>query len=445
MNPIVRTKAGTFEGVIEQDCVVFKGIPYAKPPIKDLRFAAPQEPERLEGIYKADHYPNRCPQIDWSDPNNLYKKEFYDEAIYATPLSEDCLYLNIWIPKEPQTQKLPVAFYIHGGGFMGGTGHEKEFRTNAYAKRDIILVSINYRLGVLGFFSHPWVYEEDPIACGNYGILDQLAALKWVGENIEAFGGNPQNITIFGQSAGAMSVQTLLSTPMAKGKFQKAIMQSASGYPSVLHKDIRLEESFETGFEIVKSTQVVTLEELRAVSLEQLLKIQDQLCQKSMQSGSGLVFAPVMNGYMLSDSHNELVAQGRTIDVPTMIGSTRNDITVTEEEALQENSNLQKSCVGWSLAQEKLGREPSYVYFFRRALPGDNAGAFHSSELWYMFGTLEQCWRPWLPEDFILSEKMLDYWTSFMKNGSPNCPEQSKWRPCRSADPYVMVFDVDKK
>ena len=174
-------------------------------------------------------------------PPSLYGKEFYTDTVFATPVSEDGLYLNIWVPDRECTAPLAVAVYIHGGGFMGGCGHEVEFRTNAYAAKDVILVTINYRLGMFGFLAHPWLAEEDDVACGNYGIMDQIAALNWVRENIAAFGGDPDNITIFGQSAGCMSVQTLLSTPYARGKFAKAILQSGAGYPVIIQPEVPLE------------------------------------------------------------------------------------------------------------------------------------------------------------------------------------------------------------
>ncbi|MCM8709930.1 carboxylesterase family protein [Clostridium sp. SYSU_GA19001] len=439
---VVKTKLGLIEGVREDGCIVFKGIPYAKPPIGDLRFSAPKPLAPFEGIYKADHFGNRSPQTEWDLPDNFFKKEFYSDSIYATPIDEDCLYLNIWVPDKEVTEKLPVAFYIHGGAFSGGTGHELEFRTNAYAKRDVILVTINYRCGLLGFFAHPWVYEEDAAACGNYGILDQIAALNWVRDNIAEFGGDADNITIFGQSAGAISVQTLLSSTYTKGKFSKAIIQSGGGYPKILDEDITLDEAFTFGNRIVELSGVSSLYELRKLPMEKILQLQKQIVAEVMQAGKGLIYKPVMNGYVVEDSYDNLAAGGRTHDVPVMIGSTRHDITVTEKEAKECNSRLQQGCLGWSLMQEKLGRKPAYVYYFKRCMPGDNAGAFHSAELWYMFGTLKNCWRPLTDKDYELSEKMLDYWTNFMKKGNPNSINLPEWKPCSEKNPFVMEFDV---
>lgn len=439
---LIITKYGPIEGIREEGCIVFKGIPYAKPPIGNLRFAAPGEPKPFKGIYKADHFGNRCPQIQWNSPQDIYKKEFYNESVYATTISEDSLSLNIWVPDKACDEKLPVAFYIHGGAFLGGTGHELEFRTNAYAQRNVILVTINYRLGLLGFFAHPWVYEEDATACGNYAVLDQIAALKWVRMNIAEFGGDPDNITIFGQSAGAMSVQTLLSTSYTKGMFSKVIIQSAGGYPSILQRDISLEEGFEIGKRVVELAGISSLQELRDLPIEHILEIQESIIMESMQAGKGLPFAPVINGHVLENGYNWLAENAKTHDVPTMIGSTRHDIMVTEEEIRNCNSKMKQSCIGWSFMQEKIGRVPSYVYYFRRDLPGDTSGAFHSSELWYMFGTLKNCWRPMTDGDYDLSSRMMGYWTNFMKTGNPNDGILGEWKTCSSKDNFVMELDV---
>lgn len=468
----VMTKYGKLEGVCEDGCVVFKGVPYAMAPVGELRWRAPKPPVSWSGTLKADHYGSRCAQVERFDDASFYKKEFYNDEIYATPISEDGLYLNIWVPEEAlgqadggasqagvfhqggaqQTdgaaagakvpQKLPVAFYIHGGAFMGGCGHELEFRTNAYAKKGVILVTINYRLGVFGFLAHPWLVKEDGAACGNYGIMDQIAALTWVQENIAAFGGDPENITIFGQSAGCMSVQTLLSTPYAKGKFAKAILQSGAGCPVTIQREVPLEAALEVGQRVAKEAGADTLEALRAVPTERLYDIQGQIMMEMMMSGKGLAFTPVQNGIFRTAPYDELTRTGQTHNVPTMIGSTKNDITVTEDEVKKGYSRFQENCKGWALEMEKVGHQPSYVYYFTRELPGDDAGAFHSSELWYMFGTLGQCWRPMTEADFELSRRMVSYWTNFMKNGGPGGEGLPEWPPCTAKNPFEMVFDI---
>ena len=201
MLQIVQTKAGKIAGTVEEYAAVFKGIPYAEPPVGEWRFRRPETVRAWEGIFQADKFPKRALQLK-GDPNEtFYTKEFYQDPVYQTEVSEDCLYLNIWVPLKRQAAPFPVAFFIHGGAFNHGTGHEVEFRTQEYARRGIILVTINYRLGLAGFLAHPLLQQEDALACGNYGILDQMKALEWVRENIGAFGGDPVNITIFGRSS----------------------------------------------------------------------------------------------------------------------------------------------------------------------------------------------------------------------------------------------------
>lgn len=202
---LVTTKNGKIEGIQEEGYSVFKGIPYAKAPIGELRWKAPQPLDNWDGVLKADCFKAKSMQEVHEDP--FYDKEFYDDPSFSVNISEDSLYLNIWTPADKAEEKLPVAFWIHGGAFMGGYGSEKEFDGEALCKKGVILVTINYRVNIFGFLAHPWLSAENEKGIsGNYGTLDQLMALKWVYDNIENFGGDKENITVFGQSAGAMSV-----------------------------------------------------------------------------------------------------------------------------------------------------------------------------------------------------------------------------------------------
>lgn len=438
-NIIVKTKYGLIKGVKEKESYVFKGVPYAKPPVGELRFKAPEKPDNFNGVYDATEFKNRSAQSESGNPHDFYTKEFYMDKVYKTPISEDSLYLNIWTPLEKSSEKYPVFFYIHGGAFMGGTGHEIEFRTDAYAKEGIILVTINYRVGALGFLAHKWL-EDDMKSIGNFGILDQMEALDWVKENIESFGGDPNNITICGQSAGAMSVETLLCSRMADGKYNKAIIQSAGGYPQVLANGITLEEAYLIGERVVNHLNVESLEELKKVSMEEILEAQKQVTKEAIESGKGIPFVPVINGNVLTEKIDESVENGHANKVPMIIGSTKLDITVTKEEAESENSKFHKSCIDWSLMNEKVNDNPCYVYYFKRDLPGDDNGAFHSSELWYMFGTLGECWRPMEEEDYNLSREMLSYWGNFIKSGDPNSKGLSRWEKCIKNNEFVKRF-----
>ncbi|MBN2222982.1 MAG: carboxylesterase family protein, partial [Vallitaleaceae bacterium] len=234
---IVNTKYGQIEGITIDGCEVFKGVPYAKPPIGPLRFQKPMKPEAWEGIYQAHHFQARSMQ--GPDRGGFYHKEFYSNPDFSVPMSEDCLYLNLWIPNKKlhseANSKLPVAIYVHGGAFLGGAGSNLPFVCNKLAEAGVIVITLNYRLGGFGFLCHPLLgVEGENEAGGNYGLWDQIAAISWVKENIEAFGGDSSNITVFGQSAGAMSLQTLALTESAEGLFQRMILQSGGGYKNPL-------------------------------------------------------------------------------------------------------------------------------------------------------------------------------------------------------------------
>jgi len=427
---IIKTSKGFIQGIVKDNHIIYKGIPYAKPPVGDLRFSPPVENEVWEGTYLAYEFGSKPMQSEHGD--EFYDKEFYDDNSFKTKVSEDCLYLNIWTPKNFEGGKLPVAIWIHGGAFLGGCGNEKEFDGEEYCKRDVILVTINYRLGPFGFLVHPWLMEEssDGVA-GNYGILDQIQALKWVYENISAFGGNPENITVFGQSAGSMSVQVLVSSELTKDMISKAIFQSAGGYKSPFNRDLKMEDAIISGKEVVKNAGVKSLEELRSLSAEDIMVASEPTIIKGFMEGMKLPFIPVIDGKVLKDTYENLVDRGEVKKIPYIVGSNRDDLFVQVVE--DEQDVVYQACVNWCKKTSKDNNESSYAYYFKRELPGDDAGAFHSAELWYMFGTLNRAWRPWEKIDFELSNQMLDLWTEFMKKGT--C-----WSPCTDNDPYVNIF-----
>lgn len=434
----VKTSKGIMEGVQKEGYSLFWGIPYAKAPVGELRWKAPQEPEAWEGVYQAKHYPSRSMQE--AHPMEFFDREFYDDPERETSFSEDSLYLNIWAPDEGE--KLPVAFWIHGGAFLGGCGHEKEFDGEAYCRRGVILVTINYRVGPLGFLAHPWLTGENraeggPGVSGNYGSLDQIAALKWVRENIGAFGGDPDNITVFGQSAGGESTHTLVSSPLTEGMISKAIIQSGLG----LTRDRTLEAAEQDGLEFARLAGVQSLEEMRALSAEEIFAAAGPLIGRGFATDS-MTFAPNIDGMLLPIGYDAAMEQGKTHNIPYMVGSTMQDIRVKPEKLAQGDRGIvYDTCKRWGETELKNGRRPSWVYYFTRQLPGDDAGAFHSSELWYMFGTLDRCWRPSTGGDYKLSADMVDYWTNFMKTGDPNGDGLAEWRPYRSEED-IRILDV---
>ena len=357
--PVVKVEGGLLQGVPSEDpsVIVFKGIPYAAPPVGELRLQPPQDVIPWEGVRECSAFSAIAPQPG-NAPGTFYGEEFY--WMPQPEQSEDCLYLNIWAPAKAVGKKgaaLPVAMWIHGGAFVNGYGFEVSMDGDKWAQKDVILVTINYRLG--------------EYAAGNLNILDQIKALEWINKNIAQFGGDPSNVTIFGQSAGGMSVRTLLISPLAKGLFAKAIIQSGGG-----------------------------------MGLDQL--------------GSILTSAPQVDGSVVPEPFDQAVMDGTIADIPIMTGYNSDDLPFFKEETVGAFCALRDS----------LGTAPVYEYEFTRDLPGEDKdvpdnlpGAFHSAELWYVFGTLGRSWRPFTDEDYALSEEIVSAWTDFCKTGSPGWPE----------------------
>ncbi len=429
---IITVEQGALAGEVKGNCMIFKGVPYAKPPVNELRFKSPRPAEKWEGVRPAKEDPKICPQLPLTE--GFYGREFYTDLNYPIPeQSEDCLYLNIWAPSEkPRNGGFPVALWIHGGAFDHGFSTEMEFDGKAFVNRDCILVTVNYRVGIFGFLALRDLRTEDlNQSVGNYGILDQIAALKWVRKNIHHFGGDPERITVFGQSAGACSVQALVSSPLTRGMIRNAIMQSGGGYDNGLVRDIRPEEAYKTGKKILTLLDKKNAQDLRRLPASDLVEILPQLTKRK----KGLVFGPVVDGFVLQEGFMECMDNDNIHDIPYMLGVTANDISVKKNEDVR-NSELYKGCLKFAEKREQYGGEPVYVYSFNRRLPGDDAGAFHSSELWYMFGTLDRCWRPMGRNDYILSRKMIDAWVSFMKTSVP----EKGWQPCSKRSGFVRTF-----
>ena len=426
METIVKTQQGWIEGVKSEDgrTLIFKGVPYAQPPVGELRFRRAQAHEPWEGVRPCKEFAARCPQTDLTKMD-FYGKEFYDTMV--PECSEDCLYLNIWTPADAQPgDKLPVLFWIHGGALMHGFGSEKEFDGEGMAKKDVILVSINYRLNAFGFFAHPDLEKEnDEHVSGNYGILDQLFAIHWVRDNIAAFGGDPDRITVDGQSAGCLSVQTLVSSPLTKGLISGAIMQSGGGLGSGMMMPGK-EEVYATSRKFMEILKVDTIAGLRALPTEALLETAYAVYTDSV------VWLPYVDGWLLPDTRDAQAEKGEVLDIHYMIGSCGDD---AHGDPVLLNCTLR-----WGENQLRLGREPAYVYLFDRKLPGDDRGSFHSSELWYTFETWKRCWRPWEAHDGELAAEMSAYWANFVKNGNPNGDGLPQWLPYTKEHPQYITI-----
>lgn len=430
--PVLTIDGGKIEGVAGDapQVTVYKGIPYAAPPVGELRWKKPQPVQPWEGIRKCDKWGNICLQEDM-ETGSFYWKEFYEHS-HPTK-SEDCLYLNVWTPSSAKADdKLPVMVWIHGGAFDHGYSHEMEFGGDAYAQKGVILVTINYRVGMCGFLAHPLLTAENGgNGSGNYGLFDQLEALQWVHRNIKVFGGDPDNVTLFGQSAGAGSVQTLISTPLSKGLIHRAIIQSGGGLTGIISPKTR-EEAEQAGLLLWKNSGAETLAEMRACPADKFQAMTQQL-EKGIRP-----YRPCIDGELITATYDETAKAGKTLDIPYMIGYTSEDIAPDV---------MKKAAVEWSLLQESLGRQPAYVYCFCRDLPGEDIdesmkGAFHTSEVWYSFGTLNRCWRPMTEADYELSRRMVDYWTNFAKTGNPNGESVPQWDPCVKSRPHIQMLDI---
>ena len=448
---MVKTVYGLMEGIDHGTYTEYRRVPYAKPPVGELRLRRPVKPEPWEGIYQAKEYAPCCMQ-DENRAGEPWAKDFYADPAFLRPSSEDCLYLNIWAPKDTDpAEKYPVAFWIHGGAFLGGFATELEFDGAEYAKRGVILVSVEYRCNLFGYMAHPWLSAEDEEGIsGNYGSYDQLAALDWVIENIPAFGGDASNITVFGQSAGAMSTQTLVSSPLSRGKIAKAIFQSGGSYGIGFHNDMPMKTAEHYGELLTDMLGIGSLEELRRIPEKELMADCMAWMGKLMQTGEakGLFLTPNMDNKLLTQGYYETVDNNSLLDIPYMVGWTADDMDVQGPDRAYKDADAPETMLkAGSLALAErlrdLGRPGAYVYAFNRKLPGDGWGAYHSSELFYVFGTLSRTWRPFTEGDYALSSRMIDYWTNFMKTGDPNAQGLPQWNAYRKEAPFIMELDVE--
>lgn len=450
----VRIENGWISGIPGSDSTitVFKGIPYAAPPTGDLRWRAPQPVEEWEGGFVADEFGPACMQIPPPE-GSFYQVEFYPEP---EPTSEDCLYLNIWTGAKLNHEKRPVMIWIHGGAFSQGSGAMPTFNGEGFAQKGVVLVTINYRLGIFGLFAHPDLTEEtDYEASGNYGLLDQVAALEWIQENISAFGGDPENVTVFGQSSGAGNINKLLASPLSKGLFHRAILQSGSAY--TFGRTSSLEQMEQRGEQFTGEYDIQTIENLRSWPADTLL-----------ERSRGFSFSPNIDGWFLPEETQDIFAKGEQHPVPILIGSTADegntffgsqlDMEIftnivkqqygedaetflslyphqTDAEARESYNKWWSNRIAWgahTLAKihSKTAGVDSYLYYFGRIPPGRNSeryGAFHSSEIAYVFQTLDEVDRPWTETDYDLANTIADYWVNFAKTGNPNQAHLPGW------------------
>jgi para-nitrobenzyl esterase len=470
----VKIQAGIVEGKTEGDIRAFLGIPYAAPPVGDLRWKPPVPVAHWNGVRKATEFGPRPMQ-----------PTVYKDMVFRDPgCSEDCLSLNVWTPARNSEARLPVMVWIFGGGYLaGGTSEQRQDGVHL-ADRGVVVVSMNYRLGLFGFFVHPELIRESPDhAAGNYGLMDQLAAIRWVHDNIAGFGGDPANITIFGESAGSFSVSAQMASPLARGLFQKAIGESGAAFFSRGLPQEPLEARAQKDAEsVARRVGARTLAELRAMPAQVLL---DAVTKSSALGAPG--FGLDVDGNFLPEPAASIFSEGKQNDVPLLVGWNRDEAGVslptktpavermkkiagdefgndageflrlypsdTEQSAARSGAEfagdrfIAFSTWAWAEMQAKTGRQPVFQYRFDRAPPTDflgrKHGAFHSAEIVYVFGAFDaQPQVPWTPADREVSDLIQSYWTNFARTGDPNGPGLPNW-PAHSSSSGWQVMHLD--
>ena len=471
----VNVTGGRVTGVAVNGIVSFKGIPFAAPPVGELRWKPPQPVQPWTGVKQANAYGPSCMQ----DPNFV--------KIFGAPpaISEDCLYLNIWTPAKTPGDKLPVMVWIYGGGFVGGMTSIPAYDGTRLAEKGVVLVSVAYRLGVFGFLADPELSRESSKGVsGNYGLEDQIAGLKWVKANIARFGGDPSRVTIFGESAGGMSVSMLTVSPAAKGLFQRAISESGGSLGPARFGN----EGGETvpPLKVAEASGQKFLGKLGANDIQAARALSAEKIQTALGPGLQGGFWPVYDGYILPRDAYELYQARRFNDTPVLVGTNsdegalfvRGGVTpaafeaeiragygkeadavlaayphATGAEAAKSGKDIFRDATfawhtwAWALLQSEKGRGKAYVYYFDHRTPQSPNGATHGAEIGYVFrnlggpggGPSSVAGTP-RPDDVAMSDLMSSYWTNFAKNGDPNGSGLPEWPAFSAAREQVMYL-----
>lgn len=467
---IISTTYGKVAGSLSTDgkVKVFKGIPFAAPPIGTLRWKKPMPPIPWKDVKVCTTF-SASPMQPKPAPFFVWSEEY---LIPSEPISEDCLYLNVWTSNKNTSTKKPVLVWIYGGGFTSGGSACPIYDGEAFAREDVVFVSLNYRVGIFGFFAHPDInMNNDGVGSGNFGILDQIAGLHWVKENIAAFGGDPNNVTIAGQSAGSMSVNCLVASPLAKGLFTKAIAQSGSNFT---RGNLSKEQAVQASEIYAKSLGKSSIEELRGISAEELLK------RNSSMRG------PYIDGVVLPQHILDIFQEGKENKVTLLTGWNQdegmilgkpkdamqyvNDIKVQYKEDADQllkyypatsDENAVKSQVyisrdqvfgiqnfTWGNISSRNGSKV-FVYRFTRLVPENKTGskysAFHTGEVPYAYNNLKFVNRPFQEEDHRLATTMSCFWINFIKRGDPNEKGLPAWPSYHEEDKSIMIFDTESR
>jgi para-nitrobenzyl esterase len=462
----VTTENGRLQGTTNADraVVVFRKVPYAAPPTGELRWKPPRRAQNWAGVRRADKFGAAC----------LQTEVFGNLHFRGEQPSEDCLSLNIWAPGRIGKTRLPVIVWLYGGGFVTGDASEPRYDGENLARKGVIVVIPNYRLGVFGFFSHPDLTKESPNnTSGNYGLLDQVAALQWVARNIASFEGDPRNVTLAGQSAGSFSVSVLMASPIAQGLFQKAIGESGGFYPPLTP----LADAEKVGEEFVRSVHAASIEEMRKTSGPELL-------QAAAKYKGGFGFDSILDGYLLPIEPIAVCEQGSQSHIPLLAGWNADEGKMsflsapqkttaksfselagsrfgsdaaeflklypadTEERAMRSSEELADddfsgfSTWKWIEMHRSTGGSPVYEYHFEQVptvRSGELVGSKHSDEIEYVFQTLDSRDAVWTAKDYELSDRLSSYWVNFAKFGDPNFKGLPNWPKYDSTDGFQVM------
>ena len=461
-------ESGAIEGTREQDVTVYKGVPFAQPPIGALRWREPLPAGSWSGVRQTTSFAPACMQTGTSMPGE------------APPITdEDCLYLNIWTPASAPGSRLPVLVWIYGGGFTNGSASMPLYWGDALARKGIVVVTVAYRTGAFGFLAHPQLTAESiHHSSGNYGLLDQIAALKWVQRNIAAFGGDASRVTVAGQSAGAMSVSILMASPLTRGLFQRAIGQSGGFFePVQLAPRFMLANAERDGVAFAQAAGANSLDALRRLPAAALLK-----------ADAGNISHPVIDHLVTPETPFEVFSAGRQHDVPLLVGTNAEEaralVDVTKVTASTFAAGIQKSfgqlppellaaypfttdeqarqariafetdlrfgwdVWAWARLHASHKAQPVYVYRFAHtppfplSSPYANWGASHFAELWYVFSHLNQQPWKWAAQDHHLADVMSSYWVNFIKTGNPNAETIPRWPAFNGVKGPVHILEA---
>jgi para-nitrobenzyl esterase len=455
----IKVEGGSLQGAAEDGLTVYRGIPFAAPPVGDLRWRAPQPAPKWDGIKDASKFGPRCMQ---GSPTP-------DPA--APPTSEDCLYLNVWTPAKSAADRVPVLVWIYGGGFSAGATSEPNYSGEKLAKKGVVLVSIAYRVGKFGFFAHPELSAENKNhVSGNYGLLDMIAGLQWVQKNIAAFGGDPRRVTIFGESAGGIAVSMLCASPLAKGLFHGAISQSGGSFgpprPTTFPGENlrRLPDAERAGEAAAQAAGAASLAGFRKLPAEKLL---------AGGRGGGMAW-PIIDGYVIPDDQYKLYEARRYNDTPILVGYNSDEgASFSPPRTPEDYIAAVKARYGpfadrllsayptaattvpktardltrdaafgwhtwtWARLQAKTGKSKVFYYYFDQH-PDSSAGSPHGAEVAYVFQHLNP--QRATKQDEAISEAMATYWTNFAKRLDPNGDTVPKWPAFTDATPSVIYF-----